>query len=34
MRTVTVRSCFFLCAIALALAVTVFADDQEKPPQK
>jgi len=30
MRTVTVRSCFFLCAIALALAVTAFADDQEK----
>ena len=30
MRTVTIRSCFFLCAIALALAVTVFADDQEK----
>ncbi len=30
MRTVTIRSCFFLCAIALALAVTAFADDQEK----
>ena len=30
MRTVTVRSCFFLCAIALALAVTALADDQEK----
>jgi hypothetical protein len=30
MRTVTVRSCFFLCVIALALAVTAFADDQEK----
>ena len=30
MRTVTVRSCFFLCTIALALAVTALADDQEK----
>jgi hypothetical protein len=30
MRAVTVRSCFFLCAIALALAVTALADDQEK----
>jgi hypothetical protein len=30
MRTVTVRSCFFFCTIALALAVTAFADDQEK----
>ena len=30
MRTVTVRSCFFLCVIALALAVTALADDQEK----
>ena len=30
MRTVTIRSCFFLCAIASALAVTAFADDQEK----
>jgi hypothetical protein len=30
MRTVTIRSCFFLCAIALALAVTALADDQEK----
>jgi hypothetical protein len=30
MRTVTVRSCLFLCVIALALAVTALADDQEK----
>jgi len=30
MRTVTIRSCFFLCAIAFALAVAAFADDQEK----
>ena len=30
MRTVTVRSCFFLCTIALTLAVAAFADDQEK----
>src|SRR5580658_6229056 len=30
MRTATVRSCVFLFTIALALAITAFADDQEK----